>query len=71
MFSDFIHQGFTHKFKNVIVLSGIDEHPYVAKASEIAERMNIDMTISGIFSKVIAGFNNQPKMSKSLPMFIS
>lgn len=67
MFADFIHNGFTSKFKHVIVLSGIDEHTYVPKAAEIAQRMNIDMTLSGIFSKLIAGFNNQPKMSKSLP----
>jgi tryptophanyl-tRNA synthetase len=49
------------------VLSGIDEHTYVPKAAEIAQRMNIDMTLSGMFSKLIPGFNNQPKMSKSLP----
>ena len=67
MFADFIHNGFTSKFKHIIVLSGIDEHTYVPKAAEIAQRMNIDMTLSGMFSKLIAGFNNQPKMSKSLP----
>lgn len=67
MFADFIHNGFTSNFKHVIVLSGIDEHLYVPKAAEIAKRMNIHMTISGMFSKIISGFNNQPKMSKSLP----
>ncbi len=67
MFADFIHNGFTSQFKHIIVLSGIDEHTYVPKAAEIARRMNIDMTLSGMFSKLIAGFNNQPKMSKSLP----
>ena len=67
MFADFIHNGFVNNYKHVIVLSGIDEHPYVPKAAEIAKRMNIDMTISGMFSPIIAGFNNQPKMSKSLP----
>ena len=39
----------------------------MAKAAEIAKRMSIDMTISGMFSKLICGFNDQPKMSKSLP----
>lgn len=67
MFADFIHNGFVEQFKNVIVLSGIDEHPYVKKAAEIAKRMVIDMTISGMFSQIIHGFNDQPKMSKSLP----
>ena len=67
MFADFIHNGYVNNFKHIIVLSGIDEHTYVPKANEIAKRMNIDMTISGMFSKLICGFNNQPKMSKSLP----
>lgn len=67
MFADFIHNGYTNKFKHLIVLSGIDEHLYVPKANEIAQRMNIDMSISGMFSEIIRGFNNQPKMSKSLP----
>ncbi|MBR3132947.1 MAG: hypothetical protein IKG42_02550 [Clostridia bacterium] len=67
MFADFIHNGLTNQYKHVIVLSGLDEHPYVPKADEIARRLNIDMKISGMFSKLICGFNNQPKMSKSLP----
>lgn len=66
MFADFIHNGFINRYKHVIVLSGIDEHTYVPKANEIAQRMGIDMTISGLFSSIIKGFNNQPKMSKSL-----
>lgn len=66
MFADFIHNGFKDKYKHIIVLSGIDEHTYVPKADEIAQRMGIDMTISGLFSSIIKGFNNQPKMSKSL-----
>lgn len=66
MFADFIHNGFKNKYKHIIVLSGIDEHTYVPKADEIAQRMGIDMTISGLFSSIIKGFNNQPKMSKSL-----
>lgn len=66
MFADFIHNGLRHKYRHIIVISGIDEHTYVPKADEIAQRMGIDMTISGLFSPIIRGFNNQPKMSKSL-----
>lgn len=66
MFADFIHNGLKNKYKHIIVLSGIDEHTYVPKSNEIAQRMGIDMTISGLFSSIIKGFNNQPKMSKSL-----
>ena len=67
MFADFIHSGLTNQYKHVIVLCGLDEHPYVSKADEIAKKLNIDMDISGLFSEVIRGFNKQPKMSKSLP----
>ena len=66
MFADFIHYGFKGKYEHIIVLSGLDEHTYVPKANEIAQRMHIDMTISGLFSSIIRGLNNRPKMSKSL-----
>ena len=66
MFSDFIHEGFVGNYKNIIVLSGIDEHPYVPKADDIAARLNLDVMICGLFSPIIRGLNNQPKMSKSL-----
>lgn len=66
MIADFIHYGYWGKIKHIIVISGIDEHMYVYKANEIAKRMNLDITISGMFSDLIKGFNNFPKMSKSL-----
>lgn len=66
MFSDFIHEGFIGNYKNIIVLSGIDEHPYVPKANNIARRLDLDVNICGLFSSIIRGLNGQPKMSKSL-----
>ena len=66
MFSDFIHEGFIGNYKNIIVLSGIDEHPYVPKANDIARRLDLDVNICGLFSSIIKGVNGQPKMSKSL-----
>ncbi|MBR3176254.1 hypothetical protein IKF26_02560 [Candidatus Saccharibacteria bacterium] len=66
MFSDFIHEGFVGNYKNIIVLSGIDEHPYVPKANDIAGRLDLDVNICGLFSSIIRGLNGQPKMSKSL-----
>ena len=66
MFSDFIHEGFVGNYKNIIVLSGIDEHPYVPKANDIARRLDLDVNICGLFSSIIRGLNGQPKMSKSL-----
>ncbi len=66
MFADFIHPGFIGKYKHVLIISGIDEHGYVWKANEIRKRMNIDMTISGLYSKMLRGLNEYPKMSKSI-----
>ena len=66
MFADFIHPGFVNKYKHILIMSGIDEHGYVWKANEIRQRMNIDMTISGLYSKMLRGINEYPKMSKSI-----
>lgn len=66
MFADFIHPGFVNKYKHVLIISGIDEHGYVWKANEIRKRMDIDMTISGLYSKMLRGLNEYPKMSKSI-----
>lgn len=66
MFADFIHPGFVDGVDNVLVISGIDEHGYVWKADEIRKRMGINMTISGLYSKMMRGINGYPKMSKSI-----
>lgn len=67
MFADFIHPGLVDGFDNVLIISGIDEHGYVWKADEIRKRMGVNMTISGLYSKIIRGLNDYPKMSKSIP----
>lgn len=67
MFADFIHPGLIDGVDNVLIISGIDEHGYVWKANEIRERMGINMTISGLYSKMMRGLNDYPKMSKSIP----
>ena len=66
MFADFIHPGFVGDYKHVLIMSGIDEHGYVWKANEIRKKLGIDMTISGLYSKMLRGINKYPKMSKSI-----
>lgn len=66
MFADFIHPGLTYEFDNVLIISGIDEHGYVWKADQIRKRMGIKMSISGLYSKMMRGLNEYPKMSKSI-----
>lgn len=66
MFADFIHPGLVDEFDNVLIISGIDEHGYVWKADEIRKRIGINMTISGLYSKMMRGLNDYPKMSKSI-----
>ena len=74
MIADFIHLHFKHQYKNVLVMLGMDEHQYVRFGKEIVKRMkeckqfeNFDMTLSAIYSPMIKGFFNYPKMSKSFP----
>lgn len=66
MFADFIHPGLFDDYKHVLIMSGIDEHGYVWKTNEIKDKLGIDITISGIYSKMLRGINKYPKMSKSI-----
>ncbi len=65
MVSDFIH--LRNNFDNVLVILGIDEHKYVQLARNIISRQHLDFPLSGMYSKIIKGFNGFPKMSKSIP----
>lgn len=74
MIADFIHLHMAQKYKNVLVMLGIDEHQYIRFGRETIKRMkkskqfnNFSMTLSAIYSPMIKGFYNYPKMSKSFP----
>jgi tryptophanyl-tRNA synthetase len=74
MTADFIHLSLKYDYKNVLVMLGIDEHQYVRFGREVIARMkkskqfkNFNMTLSAIYSPMIKGFYNYPKMSKSFP----
>jgi len=74
MTADFIHLGLKYKYKNVMVMLGIDEHQYVRFAKEVVNKMKkskqfekFNMALSAIYSPIIKGFYNYPKMSKSFP----
>lgn len=74
MTADFIDLHFTHGFNNVLVMLGIDEHQYVRFAEETIRRIklsnqfkNFDLNVSALYSLLIKGFFDYPKMSKSFP----
>lgn len=74
MIADFIHLHMAQNYKNVLVMLGIDEHKYIRFGKETIKRMkkskqfnNFNMTLSAIYSPMIKGFYNYPKMSKSFP----
>lgn len=74
MTADFINLHLRDGFKNVMVMLGIDEHKYVQFGRETVRRIvassqlkGFDLELSGIYSAMIKGFNNYPKMSKSFP----
>jgi tryptophanyl-tRNA synthetase len=74
MTADFIDLYFTHGFKNVLVMLGVDEHQYVRFAEETIRRIKLsnqfkgfDLNLSALYSPLIKGFYNYPKMSKSFP----
>lgn len=67
MTADFIHLGLEEGFENELIMLGLEEHLYVHLAKKVSSRLNLNFHIGSIYSKVIKGFNNHPKMSKSIP----
>lgn len=67
MIGDFLDLYVTDRFLNIAITLGIDEHKYIKLAENIANRWNLPIKISGIFSWIIRGFYGYPKMSKSIP----
>ncbi|MDM8365443.1 MULTISPECIES: hypothetical protein [Bacillus cereus group] len=72
MIADFIDLHLTQGYTNILVFLGIDEHKYARLAQKTTELMNegqfsTNMNISTLYSSIIKGFNNYPKMSKSFP----
>lgn len=72
MTADFIHLHLEQRFESVLAMLGIDEHQYVQFGKETVRRMKqdrniigFDMTLAGMYSPLIKGFYNFPKMSKS------
>lgn len=67
MISDFIHLGLFYNYKNVIVMLGLEEHKYVLLARKLLDRMKLNFSLCGMYSRIINGLNGFPKMSKSIP----
>ena len=76
MVADFIHLPIAHGYESVLVMLGIDEHQYVRFAQETLTCILKDednglglegFNISSIYSGLIKGFYEYPKMSKSFP----
>lgn len=67
MVADFVHLGYVDDYDNVLVMLGLEEHLYVQIAQKVVERMNLDMNIGALYSRIIKGLNGYPKMSKSIP----
>lgn len=67
MTADFIHLGKKDGYSNILITLGLEEHLYVQIANKVVKRMNYPFTISSMYSRIIKGFNEYPKMSKSIP----
>ncbi len=75
MIADFIDLHLRYRYDNILVMLGIDEHQYVRFGRKTIEKIknsqefeNFNMILSAIYSPIIKGFYNYPKMSKSFPL---
>ncbi|MBW9324563.1 hypothetical protein FG877_13605 [Enterococcus casseliflavus] len=71
MLGDFFSLFFDDNYSDVVVMLGIEESKYVDFAKKIQSRMNTeyeksDNNFHALYSGLIKGFNDFPKMSKSL-----
>ena len=67
MTADFIHLGKYDGYSNILIMLGLEEHLYVQIANKVIQRMNYPFRITSMYSRIIKGFNDYPKMSKSIP----
>lgn len=67
MVADFIHLGIVDNYDDVLVMLGLEEHLYVQIAQKVVDRMNLNMSVGALYSRIIKGLNGFPKMSKSIP----
>lgn len=74
MIADFVDLFISNKYENVMIFLGIDEHVYGEGVKKVVGKMKQSdafginkMNISALYSGIIKGFNNFPKMSKSFP----
>lgn len=66
MIADFVYLHQNDGYNHVMVMLGFEEHKYVDMATKVIKRMDLDLDISGVYSRVIKGLSGFPKMSKSL-----
>ncbi len=67
MVADFISLGTLNNYDNVLVMLGLEEHLYVQIAQKVVDRMNLNISVGALYSRIIKGLNGFPKMSKSIP----
>ena len=74
MTADFIDLYIKQHCKIILVMLGIDEHQYVRFGMETVKKIkeskqfdNFNMSLAAMYSPMIKGFYNYPKMSKSFP----
>lgn len=74
MTADFLYLNLEKGFDAVLVMLGVDEHKYVQFGKQTIENMKQDdslkgfnMLLGGLYSPLIKGFYDYPKMSKSFP----
>lgn len=67
MIADFLDPGLNKGIKNILVLSGFEEHKYLFFADKVKKKIGLNLNLSGLFGKMIKGKNNFPRMCKSIP----
>jgi len=75
MTADFLNLRYKNGYSNIMIMLGVDEHRFVRLAQEVNMRASQDETepnffnkntrISGLYTSIIKGLNDYPKMSKS------
>jgi tryptophanyl-tRNA synthetase len=69
--ADFLHPLYAEGYEQVIVALGVDEHDLTPWSRQFRDAAPVDGRIAGLHTRMVPGFGDTPKMSKSVGAGVS
>ncbi|PSP77041.1 hypothetical protein BRC70_01025, partial [Halobacteriales archaeon QH_6_68_27] len=69
--ADFLHPLYAQGYEQVVVTLGVDEHGLTPWSRRFRDAAPVEGAIAGLHTRMVSGFGNTPKMSKSVGAGVS